>query len=210
MLSLGILVLATLGTAAGNDDAMFGGDPGRTRATEERVYPKVAPDPVLTLRWSAAISPDMQISSPIVSGGLVYVVSGQGSCSAIEAENGSVLWQYSFKSSSFSTPTVHMGRLYLAGGDGYVHVLNAASGEFLFQIFTRVGLPSSPVVAPNVNVNGINTDLLLITLGAPGRELRAYNARTGDSVWVGEGGFGQVSSTSPTYHAEFNRVLVGG
>lgn len=208
-LSLGILVLAGLGAAQGNDTAMFGSDPGRTRGTDERVPPKAAPDPVLSLRWSAPVSLHAMSSSPIVAGGLLYVMSSDGVCSAMDPGDGSVQWQYATSGGATGTPAFHRGRLYVPGGDGNIHVLNAGTGALLYQVYTGTAIPASPLVAPGVDVNGTLTDLLLVALGAPGAEIRAYDATTGAAVWTGSAGFSQLSSSSPTYHAEFNRVIVG-
>lgn len=205
-----ILTLLAVGVCAGDDTPSWRSNPARTGGTSELIPPKASPDSVATLRWSTAVSMREQLGSPAIGGGRVYVGSEDGTLYCLHPDDGSVLWSFSTLASIVSTPAYFEGRVFVASRDGYLYALHGFTGDLLYApIFHGTAVYSSPLVVPDVSIAGTPTDVLYVALGDPAYELRAYDAKTGAWLWTGGAGFNQISWSSPVYHAEFNRVVVG-
>lgn len=208
--SAAILILLAVGVCAGDDWPSWRSNASRSGQTSELVPPKASPDPVASLRWITPVSMREQLGTPIVGGGRVYVGSEDGSLYCLHPDDGSVLWSFSTLASIVSTPAYFRGRVFVASRDGYLYALHGLTGDLLYApIFHGTAAYGSPLVVPNVPIAGTPTDVLYVALGDPAYELRAYNAKTGAWLWTGGAGFNQISWSSPVYHAEYNRVVVG-
>src|ERR1022692_2138535 len=58
------------------------------------------------------------ISSPAVSGGVVFVASTDGNLYAVDRESGTLKWKFAAKSRITSSPTVSEGLVYFGAYDG--------------------------------------------------------------------------------------------
>jgi outer membrane protein assembly factor BamB len=113
---------------------MFGHDPQHTGVAGESV------EPPLKLLWKYNIS--AVGSSPVVSGGIVYIVTPDRDrdndyLHALDAATGAERWEwecgpYSSLLFDISSPAVYNGTVYIAHsckeGGGYVYALDAATG----------------------------------------------------------------------------------
>jgi len=98
--------------------------------------------------WKADLS-GPSYTSPIVSGGKVYVGSGQGGYDYMEcfdANDGSKIWSKEITSTSqslyglCSTPCVKDGRLYFGSSDFYAHCLDANTGDEIWSRYLISGV----------------------------------------------------------------------
>ena len=157
MLLFAVLVLLS-GTAASADWPMFGHDPQHTGVADESV------EPPLELLWEFNIN-SSTASSPVVSGGTVYIVAFRLNNSylyALDAVTGAEKWKWKCEPTSFlfgvPSPAVHNGTVYVYSGDGadwrdgyvgYVYALDAATGaeKWKYRVIIDVlDAVSSPVV----------------------------------------------------------------
>ena len=76
-------------------------------------------------------------SSPLVVNNICYVVSGNGNIYALNALNGSELWNYTVSQTGLSSPTIANGIIYIGSADGNVYGLRVSSPS-----------PSTPAPSP--------------------------------------------------------------
>lgn len=69
-----------------------------------------------------------------VVGGVLYVASGFGTVSALDASNGKELWVQRLGGTATGAPTVRDGVLYIVSGDKVAWALEAESGRIRWQI----------------------------------------------------------------------------
>ncbi|MBV9271874.1 MAG: PQQ-binding-like beta-propeller repeat protein [Candidatus Eremiobacteraeota bacterium] len=78
------------------------------------------------------------MSSPVVSGGLVFVGSNDGNLYAVRQRDGIERWHYPTRGSITSSPALFDDTVYFASTDGYVYALRAQSGALRWR-FRTVG-----------------------------------------------------------------------
>lgn len=110
-------------------------------------------------------------SSPAVANGCLYFGT-LGSVKALNAYNGSKLWEYYPASSVSSSPTVSLGYVYVGSEDHNLYCLNASTGENVWNYTTEGVVYSSPTIA-----NG------LVYVGSDDGNLYAFNTSTGYKIW---------------------------
>jgi len=132
MLLFAVLVLLS-GTAASADWPMFGHDPQHSGVAGEIV------EPPLELLWEFNIN-SSTASSPVVSGGTVYIVAFRLNNSylyALDAVTGAEKWKWECEPPGFlfgvPSPAVHNDTVYIGSREycyvsGCVHALDAATG----------------------------------------------------------------------------------
>jgi quinoprotein glucose dehydrogenase len=144
--------------------------------------------------------------NPIVIGDIMYVTSPQLDLIALEAHSGKQLWRFSssefHEGSGVNRGVTYFndakdGRIFMSAGP-YLYAVNAISGELIreFGDMGKLDLrkdlgkdPGSLSIA--LSTPGIIYGDLLIVGSATGEgydaspgHVRAYNARTGDFVWI--------------------------
>ncbi len=203
-------VLLAVARASGDDTPGFRTTAARSGATAEVVPPKSSPGSVLSLRWTNPLAGRRQIGSPVVAGGRVYVATEGSTLLCLNSNDGSTIWSFSTLGPNLATPAYFKGRIYLASTDGYLYVLHARTGQSLISpILHGTAMVGSPLPVANVSIGGVPTDVVFLTLGDPFYGIRAYNAKTGALIWSGSPGLTSIAWSSPTYHAEYNRIIVG-
>jgi len=104
-----------------------------------------APAPPYRLKWSFATNGAVH-SSPVVSGGRLFIGSYDNSLYALDAATGAKLWSFKTEGEILSTPAVHKDAVYFGSKDGYVYALNAQTGALIWKYETNLSVVSSPVV----------------------------------------------------------------
>lgn len=90
--------------------------------------------------WSVSLVPDRDSARDATGGGLAYakgrlfVTSGFGFVSALDATTGERLWQQALLASTSGLPTVRDGILYLVAGDSTAWALDTQTGRTLWQL----------------------------------------------------------------------------
>lgn len=88
-----------------------------------------------------------------------------------------------------ATPTVHDGRVFTMGATGILNCLDARTGTRLWSHDTLAdtntknvmwGKAGSPLVVPRDS----GAPLVVVSVGAPGKSLVAYDAESGEPIWA--------------------------
>ncbi|MFO7757986.1 MAG: PQQ-binding-like beta-propeller repeat protein [Roseovarius sp.] len=93
-----------------------------------------------SLLWTTDLTPPNDRSTESSGGGLAYgdgkvfVSSGFGLLTALDAETGARVWQQDLGAPGTATPTVHDGRVYVVAGDDVALVLDTATGRIQWQL----------------------------------------------------------------------------
>jgi|SRR5579884_33192 len=98
---------------------------------------------------------DIFLSSPAVSGGIVYVGSGDHNVYAIDAANGTLRWKFATGNVVHASPAVWDDTVYIGSWDRYFYALDAHSGAVRWKFATgedrtfynQVGIASSAAVS---------------------------------------------------------------
>jgi eukaryotic-like serine/threonine-protein kinase len=117
---------------------------------------------------------DRMRASPTVAGGVLYFGYNNVYYYALNATDGSLIWQVNIGSKVISTAAVFDGVVYfgtLYDSHGYTIALNAADGSIIWRFATGNGIESSPTV-----INGV------VYIGAS-NGVYALNASTGALKW---------------------------
>ena len=115
---------------------------------------------------------DTVASSPLISGGIVYIGSADKRLYALDARSGHELWRFETQGMVRSTPAVDSGRLFFGSRDHFLYALDAATGKLLWKHDTLREIVSSPLVA-----NGT------VYVGSRSSNLFAFEAATGALKW---------------------------
>jgi outer membrane protein assembly factor BamB len=146
------------------------------RANEQHtgVYDEGGVRPNNELKWSFTTAPFPNVlSSPAVANGVVYVGSNDYKVYALDATDGTKLWEFAAGGRVDSSPAVANGVVYFGSWtDGKVYALDAQTGTKLWEFTTGGGVYSSPAVA-----NGV------VYIGSTDGKVYALDANTGAKVW---------------------------
>jgi outer membrane protein assembly factor BamB len=93
-------------------------------------------------------------ASPVVGGGMLFAVGGDGTLSAFDVQNGARRWAYDPGLESDLRPSAFGGgasyddgKVYMTDGAGNVVALNAADGSVLWKVKPSGPLRGSPTIA---------------------------------------------------------------
>ncbi|MCB9881313.1 MAG: PQQ-binding-like beta-propeller repeat protein [Planctomycetes bacterium] len=148
-----------------------------------------------TLETEGAIT-----SSPVVSGGIVYVGSSDGALYAVRADTGKEVWSYGTDDIIEAPPLVHGGRVYVGSNDFYMYALDAATGKLAWKYETGDKIMGS------ANTWTSEKGELLIIFGSYDNKLHAVNASTGEKVWEYE----TSNYVNGTPAIEGGKIVFGG
>ena len=104
--------------------------------------------------------------SPVVTGGVVYSVTGDGYLYSLNADSGKLVRRYQIGGELVVLPTVVDGVVYLGSFDSYLYALDTDTGELLWHYRTGDAIFASPAVADGV-VYIASTDSTIYALKAP-------------------------------------------
>lgn len=138
-----------------------------------------------------------QEATPIMVGGVLYLVSAYDVVEAVDATSGELLWQYDPQVRAASARgccgpvsrgvAVHEGQVFLGALDGRLIALDAASGTVAWEVQT---IDQSDPLAVNYTITGaprVVGDLVLIGNGGAEFGARgfvsAYDTSTGKLAW---------------------------
>lgn len=108
------------------------------------------------------------ISSPLIVGDLLFMVSDHGIVTCIEARSGRGVWCERLRGGSYwSSPVFADGRIYCCSRDGSVSVFSATRDfEFLAENRFDASFIASPAVADDAIILRSTTDLYCIASGS--------------------------------------------
>jgi len=132
--------------------------------------------------WS--YSTDPILTTPSVSGGIVYVGTNNGKVLALNASSGAVIWSYQTGGAVYSSPAIADNVVYFGSWDSSVYALNALTGAILWIHNTNSFVQSSPAVA-----NGV------VYIASYDANVSALDAATGNLLWSFPTGSGAVGSS---------------
>jgi serine/threonine protein kinase len=159
-------------------DVMFGFNAQHTRFNSYEKILSPANVSRLTLAWRSQGIGGNDFSSPVVSGGLVYVGSFDGRLYAFDAVTGKMRWisnPYSAigsPGSVDSTPAVVNGVVYVCLQDSKLHAFAADTGTSRWVAPVDNTLTSAPTVS-----NGV-------IYAASGDSVYAFDAASGKTLWI--------------------------
>ena len=139
--------------------------------------------------WRRTIGPSE--TSPVVSGGSVYVGDWDGRVYSFSARTGHLWWMYQAGGKVKGGIAVSGGRVYFGAYDSHVYSLNATTGKLLWQTSAQPGLGHSgefyatPAVAYG-----------RVFIGSTDGKEYAFGADTGDLLWSNSTGSYVYSSSA--------------
>lgn len=124
---------------------------------------------------------DLFLSSPTVSGDVLYIGSGDQQVYALEAATGRVRWTFATGDVVHASPTVVDGTVYVGSWDRNLYALDAANGKERWRyttgndttIYNQIGIASSAAVSGGV-----------VLVGGRDGKFHAVDARTGKVRWI--------------------------
>lgn len=87
----------------------------------------------MSLLWSEKVGSG-ELTSPVSSGGMVYVGSSDGHVYALEEKSGNVSWAFLTEDGIESEPALYGGRLYVIAGNGKLISLSADKGQKAWEV----------------------------------------------------------------------------
>lgn len=99
------------------------------------VYDSPAPNS-LTLKWTFSTSGAI-VSSPAVSGGVVYVGSADGGLYAVEATTGKLRWRFDAHGDVNSSPAISGDHVFVVSLDGNLYAVDTVTGKQLWSFATE-------------------------------------------------------------------------
>lgn len=127
--------------------------------------PRVLPHPSV-FDW------DWQAPAPLVSDGVVYVGSGEGSMHAVDAASGERKWRFATNGKLRNSAAVDGDRIVFGSADHFVYSLDRERGSERWRFDTRADVDSAPLVHAG-----------RIYIGNRGAGLYALDAATGTEIW---------------------------
>lgn len=109
------------------DWATYRGNNARSASSKASVESPLSP----LWHWKAREAAILAV--PTTAGGLAFLAGDDGSVRAIDAESGTLKWEFQTAGPILLAPTVAEGRAYVGSGDGYVYALEAATGRLLWK-----------------------------------------------------------------------------
>lgn len=164
-----------------------------------------------TRLWSRDLTPPGDSAGEASGGGLaldgarLYVTSGFGAVTALDAGSGTTLWTQSLDAPVTAAPTVSGGLVYVVAANSTAMAIDADTGKIVWQL---QGTPGSSGMFGGAGP--LLTDRLAI-LPFPSGELRGVLKETGLQVWLANIG-GKRPGRAYTGNSDIvgDPVLVGG
>jgi outer membrane protein assembly factor BamB len=186
----GLVLVLTLSTRLlAADPIMFRGGPAHLG-----VYESAAPT-LSVVKWKFKTQGRI-VSTPVVSGDLVFVGSADHRLYAVRVADGTLAWAFKSDQAVNSSPAVGNGFVYFNSLDGYFYALNAATGALAWKFqtggerrFTAPGIhgivPASELMPDPFDVF-LSSPVLtggLVAFGSGDHHVYALDAATGSLRW---------------------------
>jgi outer membrane protein assembly factor BamB len=128
------------------------------------------------LVWKRTIGPSE--TSPLVSGGLVYVGDWRGSEYALDARTGATRWTFATGGQVKAGAAIAGERLYIASYDGHVYCLDARNGHEIWRASAqpRLGSTGTFYATPAVAYGRVY-------IGSTDDKVYSFGATTGTLRW---------------------------
>ncbi len=143
----------------------------------------------MVLDWKYDTGIEIDLSSPTVANGVVYIGDQFDGVYALNALTGAPLWHYTTGDIVYSSPSVANGVVYFGSYDHNVYALNALTGAKLWNFTAGDVVSASAAVA-----NGV------VYIGSWDHNVYALNATTGAEIWSYDTG----------YQIEFSPAVANG
>jgi outer membrane protein assembly factor BamB len=128
-------------------------------------------------KWETKITEERIWTSPAVSDGVVYVGSYDGKLHALDAGDGSILWEKDLPSPMASSPICHDNVLLFGAFDRYLYALDKTTGDVLWKFKGDNWFWTAPVVEDNTVYAGCLDNMVY-----------AIDITTGNEVWEFDAG----------------------
>lgn len=102
-------------------------DNRRTAKTQATVPSRIA------RRWQFQPKAPVEMASPVMAGGLVFVAGADGVVHALDAASGNVRWTLFTGGPVRYPPSIADGRAFVGSSDGWVYAVEAATGRLLWR-----------------------------------------------------------------------------
>ena len=171
----------------------------------------VAPAAQAPEAWPEAFAPAWRVeigegySSPVVSGGRVFVHSRRGDLeivTALDLASGARLWRHDYPArfvqntivptalpGPFATPTVDGGRVFTLGAGGILSSWDAASGALIWRNDYSASVRVTDLFCGTAASPLVDGGRLLVQVGsdAAGGRMLALDPATGEEIWSWRG-----------------------
>lgn len=159
-------------------------DPSRTNAAAE------GPRLPLVLSWAKDVSeitfvdvfPREQLSSPVISDGVLYVGSENERFYSLKLTSGRVYWKYDAKYPIEAPPAVEGGAVCFGASNGVMRCFDRADGKELWSFQARSEILSSPVIRDGRLYFSSSDDRVYALSLKNGARLWTYNRSTFQTV----------------------------
>ncbi|MBQ4807329.1 PQQ-binding-like beta-propeller repeat protein [Phaeobacter sp. HS012] len=127
-----------------------------------------AVSPAGALQWQSELLPASDSSGQATGGGLaydggvLYVSSGYGVLTALDAASGATIWRQELEATGSGQPTVRDGLVYLVAGDDTGWAVHAKDGRIAWQVQATPS-PSNILGAP---APAVTSDLAIFAFGS--------------------------------------------
>jgi eukaryotic-like serine/threonine-protein kinase len=138
-----------------------------------------------TLMWTKVTGGPVY-ASPVVSDGMVFVPSWDGTLYAMDEYSGQVKWTFATSGNIYSSPAVVSGVVYLASRDGQVYAINEQSGVQLWRTNNIFNGPTYPITSSLLVADGrvFFGDWCLGPRCSTIGYLESLDAATGNILWL--------------------------
>lgn len=146
----------------------------------------------LELAWSMPLSQGGNMTTPLVHNGVLYIADTNNILRAVDARNGTELWQYQHESDNFDGRRIGIAirgnRLIVPHNDMDLVALDARTGEQIWELAIETppnpeergyfSLRGAPLIAGNMIVQGIGA-----TVTPQGGFIIGVDLETGEEKW---------------------------
>ena len=129
-----------------------------------------------TEEWSMSLGTAQMIQSAVVEHGVLYIGSYDGYVYALDAEDGSKIWDHKTEGHVIGTPTVSDGTLYISDEAYYVYAIDTSTGTRVWR--------SGPYSYYKFNHPPQVSDSLVFVNSYYNDKIMALDKSTGIGKWV--------------------------
>lgn len=134
-------------------------------------------------------SSDGVLSSPAVVDGRVFVDSQLYYVYALNASDGSQIWNYTTGLEVYASPVVWEDIVYVCSFDGYIYAFNASTGQIKWKFLTPPDLEGYRFLDSAPAISNV-----VLYVGTENAGLISLDAKNGSELWTFDSG-GQISGS---------------